>query len=321
MSKCAFCGEKPEEALKELARIFGHDGYCRKCAWVHLGEVIKIKDHSVVDEIPGIGPTCGVEAEFNPSIDTLAKIVSTGAANLREDNSLRGKSIEVVSPILHESNYEQWIDHVFSGAKATLYRRCGVHYWLQTSHMGWFGLNANMVYWNSRIAYRFLDSVIPPYRLPGDYDQSGKPMSMHKWKPILYGNKCDFIRSIYGDCGWLLRTPPPDRQSLMKGHKRANDKGDQTFMRGPVCRYWWMNVHGHFRFGATEIRIHPGTVRPETMKNTIKSWRIWLDTFSNPKMHKYSPYDVLPRYLSNYWRGVEQIVSAGLPGGVASDVM
>lgn len=315
--KCSACKEREaDERYSFLAGQLGIKCICERCSKNYYAA--RPVDHQWPH--PPVGNTYGIEAEFNPTLLSYLHIAKTGAATITEDNSLRGLSCEVVSPVLGDNNFEEWVHLVFDGVEATLYNRCGLHNWLKTDHLGWFGLNSNMYYWRLERPYALLMSLIPRHRRPAGYNHVGTPMSMEKWVPRLYGNKYEFVRSVYGDCGYLLRNHP--HGSLMTGKKRANDKGDQTYPRGPICRYWWMNVHGHFRQGAVEIRIHPGTVDPFTIVNILKTWRIWLDTFSDPKNHKWMPFDPLPQYLVDFWTEVQaHVKKMKAPMDMAEDVI
>lgn len=315
--KCSACKEREaDQRFSFLANQIGVRALCESCARRHFS----CRPVDATWNQPAIGNTYGIEAELNPTLLSYLKIASTGAATITEDNSLRGMSCEIVSPVLGDNNFEEWVHLVFDDVKATLYNRCGLHVWLLTRPIGWFGLNSNMYYWSLEPNYKTLLSIIPRHRRPAGYNNAGTPMSMEKWNARLYGNKYEFMRSIYGDCGYLLRNAGGG--SLMVGKKRANDKGDQTYPRGPICRYWWMNVHGHFRQGAVEIRIHPGTVDPYAIVNILRTWRIWLDTFSDPKNHKLKPFDPLPRYLVDYWTSVQtHVMTMKSPLDMAEDVI
>lgn len=309
MSNCSNCGltvteEARNEDLNFLALIRGWQvPVCKRCAPAIFPFEKKVK----WEKKPNV-PTMGVEVECNPSIKFLAKVARDNICSIGVDNSLRGCSAEIIVPPTETSRFASVIHSTFDGAEAQTYRRCGNHYWLSSRHMSWSELNAFMyacAYWEPSFA-----ELTTNHRYPGANDPSGKPQSIRaSWKMRQYPTKDSWLYSIYGECGGTLRRYG-ERRSKMAMAKRANDHGDRSFPNGPVNRYWWMNIHGHYRFGAIEIRLHQASVIPFVILNTINSWAVWMSVYSKmSNCSKYSPLSVLPKNLERFWKEMISMIA------------
>ena len=292
-------------------------GLNAKCPFCALG-YMPFQFNSI-GQLYGCGRTIGVEFECEPTPEAQMRAYSwRGDDGLhlvtgKRDGSLRGHyPAEFVSPILHESNYEDWVDKFCSIMDATVYNRCGLHIHLGTNDFSWHDINKLM-----RYCYMFqpvFASMVARSRRPTDTtDGSGRPMALPVAFATMYLNKNAMLHALYG--------PQEFRggdggQCALQTNFRANDQHGPRYP-GCIHRYQWLNVHGHAYKRAIEVRLHHGTTNATKTQNWIALWLHVLNHVSTLPISKHKhPFDYIPEYLKCYYRKrIEKLAAMGTGGG------
>ena len=298
IAMCTMCGHRfwsDGSRWKELDDIDKVAVSCNRC--FRRGS-LPIK-FSGVKEITGEGRKIGIEIECEPSVNDQIRMFKwrdrhkVAQVNGTIDTSLRGPyRVEYTSPILRESNFEDWLDTV--GSKLTdakVYNRCGLHFHISTDDASWFELNRLMRYcyiWQDTFA-----AMVSPSRLPQvASDHSGRPLVLPPEFIHLHSSKENLLRTLYGS---LVHAS----QENLKGSKRANDQNGPKYP-GCIHRYQWLNVHGHWYKGAIEIRLHQGTTNVSKIKRWIWLWLSIIDrVFAGCED---SPLVLAPKHIEQYYR-------------------
>ena len=252
-------------------------------------------------ESGGRGRTIGIEVECEPTQMSQIKLASWGNEHdihmigSHRDDSLRGKQqVEYVSPVLFEDSYKEWLGQMCLMLTAGVYSRCGLHIHVGTDDFSWWHINRLCKY-----CFRYektFASMVPPHRRPKDgYAADGSPMSIpHTWCRDFY-NKDQLLFAIYGTNTFTTRGG-----ELKIKQRRANDQGKNPFP-GPVNRYMWLNVHGHWHKRAIEVRLHHGTGQFTKISMWIQLWLAVLQYIKESNGYD-SPLDIAPKAVSDYYK-------------------
>lgn len=271
-----------------------HYKICRECMKRHLPF-----EYKAIREIAGVGRTIGLEVECEPTPESQIDLALWGdthhMVNATTDGSLRGKyPCEFTSPILHESNYSDWIDEFCSKLRARVYSRCGYHVHIGTSDMKWWQM-MNIMRYFKRHEGDFFAIVSPSRRdtkmLNGN--NAGLPVLLPDI-PI-FRSRCEMLDWCYGK----QRVYKDVGVNIHKS-KRCNDRN--VHYDGQLNRYQWVNFHGHFFKGAIEIRSHQGTTNPVKMKRWIELMLHIIPHASLPEKYWRPPLDVAPKHLETYYK-------------------
>lgn len=261
--------------------------------------------YNATREIDGAGRTVGVEIECEPtksSQDLLFKWKNDNGehlVNATKDGSLRGKfPCEFTSPILHESNFAEWVDQCCDRLDARVYSRCGLHIHLGTGDMSWHEIRNIAVY--CAIHERDFFSLVSKSREDGRHGVgSGLPLKLKYKKLEKCRSKDELMYMLYGATPLGIRDI--DGACPIKLSKRANDQDGPRY-HGLIHRYSWLNIHGHFFKRAIEVRIHQGTTNKEKIKNWIALWMHLLPIISDHRYKYHKIWDLMPEDLKCYYR-------------------
>ena len=301
--KCASCGRPVTNAtLRDKLIAIGIEtrvsGFCEKCITVSLPFIY----HSNI-KLDGIGRTAGIEIECEPTVQSQIDLALWGDMQHMvtgiTDGSLRGKfPCEFVSPILHESNYELWLEELGKRLVAGVYVRCGLHVHIGTTNeagerYSWFEMNNLMRYLKRYEGFFF--SVVSPSRMIPDVvngNNAGLPVTLPDIPK--FASRKDLLDWCYG--------PERVRRDVgkhIRDTKRCNDRN--VHYNGKLNRYQWANFHGHWFKGAIEIRIHQGTANVEKMRNWMEFWFNIVPHAAKDESAWRHPMKVLPKHLELYY--------------------
>ena len=286
--ECEYCHNFLSPSEEELSRKIGTK-VCDSC--VRSNRIIPTMR---ARSMWGTGKSIGVEIECGTNVRTIKRIVNDNVTVV-SDGSLRGHSMEVVSPILHWSNYERWVDDVcLSLRDAEVYEKCGLHIWMDTSDKSWWEIQNLLQYCIKH--QREFGKMVSPSRFMTTVSRNitGRPSALPNVR--IGKTKAGFLRALYGNHNLYSG----EGQSRMKQSKRANDQGRGHY-EGPINRYWWFNVHGHFHRKAVEIRLHQGTVSATKIKKWIRVWANIIDSAAVSANADKPPSELLPPDLSAYY--------------------
>lgn len=295
---CEFCGKHFVKDKSMYSKMTPEYVSCDRC----FEKSLPLKFTSVAS-LDGVGRTVGVEVECEPTVDSqieMAKWMYRGGHMVTgtTDESLRGRyRVEYVSPIMRESNYEDWLDEFGDRIDARVYNRCGLHVHVSTADFTWSDINHLMMHCRNFEA-NYYSKIVSPSRViyfNGEQNNAGLPMPLPREFGKLYGRKSDMMIALYGERNLL---------NSIKQNKRAND-GRGPRYNGAIHRYQWLNIHGHFFKKAVEIRLHHGTTDKEKIRNWIA---LWLSVVRNVKQMgneaAYThPAEFLPDNLKHYYEG------------------
>ena len=300
LSACDSCGDKyvmaDSEKYADVLEEFGASQFsCPRCA---LGDRLPLV-YDGAYEVEGSGRMIGLEVECEPTVESQLELYRwmDGRRHLvcgDRDSSLRGAfPCEYKSPILHESNYEDWIDEFCSMLTARVYNRCGFHIHLGTEDFSWLDINNLMRYCYNHQA-TFSSMVSSSRTLAEVPNSAGLPVMLPGGFRNKRYKKSKLVEFLYGKA--VLGT-------AMLDNRRANDRSGPRF-EGAIHRYQWLNIHGHFHKRAIEIRLHHGTTEAAKMKRWIQ---LWLHIINHVHKHgekglKVNPLDAVPKGLANYYR-------------------
>lgn len=311
LKKCVWCGahfvpQKNTNLLrslnkKEIALHGSHDArmavakvnnICHGCLCNMFPLV-----YDQLPEIDGVGRTIGIEIECNPTLESQNKLVSwmVGGQHMVGggiDNSLRGAfPAEFKSPILHESNYEVWVNDLCEKLEATVYNRCGLHIHIGTHDFKWIDISRLMAYC-SRWEKYFFSLVSRSRRVAnGAAEGAGLPQKLPEGFADAFLEEEDLMMYLYG------------KKKLTQdelANRRANDQDGPRY-EGAIHRYQWANFHGHFHKMAVEIRLHHGTTNPTKIKNWIEFWLCIFDFVKSGGDLSKHPREVIPVHLRSYY--------------------
>lgn len=308
MLRCKSCGNLYREYHPSMAAMLAHTlgrGYCPRCM-VGVWPPFFGRRNPVPEPQ---GRTIGIEVECNPDPKSLCKVWCHGEADVIKDGSLRGKAVEIRSPILGEQNYAEWVDRHFEGFKSNMYNRQGLHIWLGAKDLSWYDINRLLVWCNRN--QKDILALVSPIRRPMAGDAAGRPGPIN-FPNRLCKTKGEFLKLLYGIDG-KHGGLHEQGTSIMKYSKRANCHRGVKY-NGRISRYWWLNVHGYFHRRAIEVRLHQGTVDPEKIKNWIALWKAILDHFANSSGTAFKLWDIIPSELKFYYE-VMQKTYAKVEGG------
>lgn len=266
------------------------DYVCERCAIEN--RIIPIKSST---PIYGTGRTVGIEIECNPTMDAF-KILPLKNCDIKYDRSLRGHSAEIVSPVLSESNYEEWIDDICSTLLGSfVYKRCGLHVWIGTKDLSWMDAQ-NLLQYSIKWQRYFERIVSPSRKLHSEKSPSGSPMLI----PYIPRSqtKSGFLYALYGSFGKNLMSKRG--VSMMKNSKRCNDS--EVYYNGPITRYWWLNIHGHFHRKAVEFRLHQGTTNKTKITNWVKFCMQIVERASISQNINTEPLSLVSCDIASYYR-------------------
>jgi hypothetical protein len=308
MPRCYQCGKPFKNDAPVFVRaeelFMNSQGvrYCGRCVRNMAASFPRMFQHEVNPYwskllMEGKGRTIGIEIECNPSLASMVRLVDCKFIAMKPDNSLRGRSCEIVSPVLRETSYSRWLDMLDPVLKATVYSRCGLHIWVGARDYGWWDAYNLLKYcslWQNEFA-----SIVSPSRrasMMNGKNNSGLPMVLPPVPDIR--TKAGWLYWLYGTN--MLRHGRG--RSMMENSKRANDNGGHHYT-GVICRYWWLNIHGLYHRDAVEIRLHQGTTNPEKISNWIKLWVQIMDNIYlyGHKVMKISPLKLVSHDLRDYY--------------------
>lgn len=307
---CSICGNKVDSSMADFNREgefytsggekINADYVCESCAIE--GKIIPIKNSS---PIKGIGRTIGIEIECNPPMSAL-KVLPNINCDIKYDRSLRGHSAEIVSPVLSESNYEEWIDEVCSALSGSfVYKRCGLHVWIGTKDLSWIEIQ-NLLQYSIKWQNYFEKIVSPSRKLHSEKRVSGSPMLIPNIR--MSQTKVGFLYSLYGAFGRGLMFNR--RVSMMRNSKRCNDS--EVYYDGPITRYWWLNIHGHFHRKAVEFRLHQGTTNKTKITNWVKFCMQIVERASISQNINTEPLSLVSYDIASYYRQRSEKLHSGL---------
>ena len=303
-ARCCSCGDiiKSVELIKRLNSI-GLDKYtgivCDNCLFLsfplHYKSTIKPA---------GIGRTIGVEVECEPTVKSQLDLALWGDKQHMitgsTDGSLRGKyPCEFISPILSESNYEEWLEELGNRLDAKVYIRCGLHIHIGTEEYGWYEMNNLMRYIKAYESFFF--SIVSPSRGLSEI-LNGNNAGL----PVILPQIPSFTsrESLLDWCYGRNRTWKKVGGNIHNS-KRCNDRN--IHYDGNLNRYQWANFHGHWFKGAIEIRIHQGTANVNKIKNWIEFWLNLIPHAVLPERQWKHPLLVVPKHLELYYLKRQQI--------------
>lgn len=284
--ECGYCGKKLT-AKEVLYSQYADLRVCSGCAT--KGQILPRKYSAPIDHY--YGKTLGIEVECNPTFGGVCNALDLNC-DIKADGSLRHYGVEFVSPILDQASVSEWtFDLCDALVDAKVYSRCGLHIWVGTQDKSWWDIQTILQYcirWQKQFAY-----MVSPSRYPTrGHNVSGRPSAIPTLP--LGRTKKEFLEILYGFDSLRYHG-----MSRMMHSKRANDQGQGGYP-GPISRYWWMNVHGHFHRQALEIRLHHGTVDPVKILNWIDLWTELIDKVSWQNMST-PPLKLVSKRLANYY--------------------
>jgi hypothetical protein len=191
---------------------------------------------------------------------------------VKNDGSLRGYSAaEVITPTptpLDQFNYEPWLRKTPVNQGIGCIRN-GMHEWFGMEDVTWFGVNKILLFCALKQG-QFQRAVCRTRTLTPDPTAAGTPVKLDHWKALLYDNKQDFIKSLYGKDEVAFKGDDGKWVNQLKD-RRPNNQG-VTFA-GPIHRCWWINVAAYFHSRCIEVRLLHFT----PVVDVIVAWtEMWL---------------------------------------------
>lgn len=308
-NRCSYCGSRIQE-VPQLMELHSLTGYCIRCATSDGRQFADCLHRDPKQVSPKTTDTIGVESECNASLSLILNAIKNGWG-AKPDGSLRGLSIELVSPILEKPEFEKNVFDVFRDQKANLYNRCGLHTWIGSSHLDWRELGTLVRYvaaWQG-----LFTRMVSPTREPTrEKDAAGRPMSFPRQFHSCPLDRDSIVQMFYGTNNLMQVNPETgEKVNRVKISKRCNDKLDerypwlQTMYQGGLLhRYQWINFHGHMNRGAIEIRLHQGTVDPDKIFCWGMLWHHIVNEIKNvhpDKVMNANPLDLVPSFLKKFY--------------------
>lgn len=300
IAKCRRCGNfmRASDTMSRSLLESGIDKLdfqiCNTCVKLYLPF-----EYHAIREVKGLGRKIGLEVECEPTVDSQLSLALWGGfdhmVNGGTDGSLRGNfPCEFSSPILHESNYLEWLEEFHNRLKGRVYIRCGFHIHIGTEDLEWPQINNMMV--NIKAREKELLSLVSPSRKTQEAiggNNAGLPQLMPDTPK--FSSRDQFMSFLYGSD---YRNKNVGKN--IKSSKRCNDR--QVHYSGALNRYQWANIHGHFFKRAIEIRSHQGTVDTDKMQNWIELWLNLVPVLAmEPSKLNGKILDHVPKHLEAYY--------------------
>jgi len=179
-----------------------------------------------IKHIHGIGRQIGIEVECEPTLSSQVEMCNWFSGRKKHmltagiDNSLRGRyPVEYKSPILHESNFRNWLKGFSRRIDGRVYNRCGLHIHLSTDDYSWYDINLLMRYCHKYESY-FTSIVSPSRQLSNSGNNAGLPAGILSEFGTLFHSKSELLKYLYGDPSSLYRRETGEKPLL---NRRANE--------------------------------------------------------------------------------------------------
>ena len=328
---CKACGSPFSKPRQKHLEFASKSGVCLDCVYRDFSRCMQIAyEYSPEVKFPEgkFGRTIGIEIECNPTIRSVYLAYLAGSKIIR-DGSLRGRSVEIVSPLLREDTADHWIEAALGKMENNPNSRQGLHLWVGVQDMSWWDIYNIMMYCANH-EDEFM-SLVSPSRVGHGNVMGGQPVPIRDVflnAPKVF-KKRQFLKMLYGLEPEELTDGIPRRRgnrrllwhdiimpglggpkpkSLMASNKRCNCHGAGTVnYPGPITRYWWVNVHGYFHRRAIEIRLHHGVTSIEKVKMWKDLWVDLIPKMANHKNRSRGPLDLACPHLSEYYKARAEV--------------